>query len=133
MILDGVNVDPQMLYPKDKLLELLKMGSGTDRDLAEFREKNMNSFGQELIWRYPIADGFNSGAFLIPVREGFLNIPFNEMTAEDYEILDLDEARLTTADELQYLFENWVEFSARLTVALREMIRAEKVVGSQQI
>jgi len=130
MILDGVNVDPEMLYTKDCLLEMLKEGGGTDRALAEFRDKNRNTFGQELIWRYPISDGFNAGTFLLPVQEGFLSIPFNEMTADDYEILDLDEARLMTAEELQYLFENWVDFSAGLTIVLREMLRAEKKINN---
>jgi len=126
MILDGVNVDPEMLYSKDKLLEILAAGDGTNRELSKFREKNIDTFGQELIWRYPITDGFNAGIFLVPVQEGFLSIPFNEMTIDDYEILDLEEARLMTAEELQFLFENWIDFSAGLTIVLREMLRAEK-------
>lgn len=95
-----ITLDFSKLLSKDAILQYLEENGATDSALADIREKYTNEFGNELMWRYPISAGLHAGAFIIPVQEGFLSIPYDEMDAEYYELLTLEGAGLMDEDEL---------------------------------
>jgi len=121
MIFDGVQIDPEQLFTQQEVLNILKKGGGTDRNLAVVRQKYDEKFGYELIWRYPLMVGDDLGAVLVPVQEGFLSIAFNEMNRDEYEVFEPEKAFLLSADEIQHLKDEWNSYSRGLRTALESM------------
>jgi len=96
----GITLDFSKLLSKDALLQYLEENGATDRTLADIRNRYESEFGNELMWRYPLSAGLHAGAFIIPVQEGFLSIPYDETDAQEYELLTLEGAGLMDEDEL---------------------------------
>jgi len=72
-------LNPEELPTMKELLSEIDENGGTDAALAGLREKQYRQYCCELIWRYPISQGDSAGGFLMPVREGILWIPYDEM------------------------------------------------------
>ena len=96
----GITLDFSKLLSKDALLQYLEENGATDHTLADIRNRYESEFGNELMWRYPLSAGLHAGAFIIPVQEGFLSIPYDEMDAQEYELLTLEGAGLMDEDEI---------------------------------
>ena len=88
----NVEIDPESLPTKDELIARLEDDGGTDRAFASVREEQYERYGNELVWRYPISEGCAAGGFILPVREGILWLPYDEMEKEEGEILMLAQA-----------------------------------------
>ena len=116
----NMNLDPTTLPCMDDLLARIRAGGGTDRALADLREEQMETYQNELIWRYPISEGNSAGGFITPVREGILWIPYDEMEREEGEILILDDACLLNADACIAFEEDFRFYAAGLCSMLRE-------------
>lgn len=86
---------PEKLLSKDELLEELKSGGETDRAMASIRHYEEEIAGQELMWWYPISLGSCAGAFIVPVKEGVLCVPYDEMDREKGDFPLLAEAVAT--------------------------------------
>ena len=97
------SLNPEELLTKDELIEMIRDGGGTDAALADLREQQHEKYGNELIWRFPISEGESAGGFIMPVREGILWIPYDEMEKETGEILLLDDAELLTEDACEIM------------------------------
>jgi len=106
----NMELDPSQLPTKNELLDSIRKAGGTDRALADLRDEQMDTYKNELIWRYPISEGNSAGGFVTPVREGILWMPYDEMEREEGEILILDDA----SSALDY------KTDARLRRAIRE-------------
>lgn len=98
----GITLDFSKLLSKDALLQYLEENGATDRTLADIRNRYESEFGNELMWRYPLSAGLHAGAFIIPVQEGFLSIPYDEIEAQEYELLILEGAGLMDEDEMTF-------------------------------
>jgi len=120
--LNGKDVDTENLYSKDYILEYLQENGEDDSTLAHIREAYSDSFGNEMMWHYPISDGFNAGAFIVCCKEGFLSLPYNHMDAEVYEILDLEKASMHDVDSMQYFIDDWKLFSDDLLAVMTDML-----------
>ena len=116
----GVNIDPRQLPAKDELLKRLYADGSTDRSLSHLREEQYEKFNMELIWRYPISQGESAGGFVIPVREGGLWIPYDEMEKEEGEVLLLSNACLMTADVCHAWAEDFRFYADGLCNVLKE-------------
>lgn len=116
----NMNLDPATLPCKDDLLARIRADGGTDRALAGLREEQMETYRNELIWRYPISEGTAAGGFVMPVREGFLWIPYDEMEREEGEILLLEDAYLLSTDDCSALEEDFRYYADGLSSVLRE-------------
>ena len=101
MRISGKEIDVAKLVSKDKLLEELQSGGASDRALADVRGRYNEMFGNELIWRYPISDGVFAGVTIVAVKEGFLQLPYDNMEKTEYELFELDKASLLGEDELE--------------------------------
>ena len=121
MVLGGIRIYPDKLLSKNEALEMMEAGGATDRALSDIRDEYTNRFCDELVWRYPIMVGDALGAAIIPVKEGFLSIAYDHMNPNDYEIYDLDNVCLLTADELQLMVKEWDSYSRALRLALESM------------
>ena len=116
----NMNLDPATLPCKDDLLACIRADGGTDRTLANLREEQMETYQNELIWRYPISEGMAAGGFITPVREGILWLPYDEMEREEGEILLLEDACLLNADACSYMADDFQAYAEGLCSMLRE-------------
>jgi len=114
------------LYSKSELMEYLKANRESDRALSEVREKYVEKFGNELIWRYTISDGLHAGLLIVVVQEGFLCLPYHNIDKDDGEIFEMEYATFLNEDALDCFIQDWVLFSDDLLGALKGMIDAIK-------
>lgn len=117
------DVDVTKLLTRAELLDFLEEDGASDRSLAKVRERYMDQFGNEMVWRYPISDGMHTGTFIVCVQEGFISLPYDVIDAEDYEMLELQDAAMYDAESMRIFIEDWETFSKDLTGAMQEMLR----------
>jgi len=127
----GVKLDKAELPTKQEVLSYLETYGPTDRQLAHFRDRNYEAYGQDLIWNYPICDGQHFGFYIVPVREGFLNLPYNSLDEEECEVFVLENAYLMSAEDLALFLDQWQSYSDGLMGAMSEMIAIMKEEGQQ--
>lgn len=99
------------LMSKDEVVEYLKENGEHEPSLAEIGHQYESAYGINLIWRYPLTDDVHEGAFIVPVKEGFLWIPYDEIDKEYYEILLPDEASLMDAECCDYLVKQLRDYT----------------------
>jgi len=75
------------LMSKAQVLMFLEENGEHEPSLAKLSDIYDALFGIDPIWRYPLSDDMHSGAFIIPVQEGYLWLPYDEVDHEYYEIL----------------------------------------------
>lgn len=111
--------DKRKLWTMDKVLAYLRKHGSSDRELDEIRDKLARRLKVDPAWRYPVSDGFNAGGVILPVEEGYLFLPYNEMDREDYEIYDLDRAYLLDQDAIGYLLDEFRSYADALCEEMR--------------
>ncbi len=116
----GREIDPQTLPTKAEMLAFINENGMDDRALAKVREQQYAIYGYELLYRYPISEGKAAGGFVTPVREGFLWLPYDAMTREDGELLTMEEVKLLSAEECEYLLTDMRSFADELCNALAD-------------
>lgn len=119
----GITLDFSKLLSKDALLQYLEENGATDHTLADIRNRYESEFGNELMWRYPLSAGLHAGAFIIPVQEGFLSIPYDEMDAQEYELLTLEGAGLMDEDELMFFSNDLRSYTDSFCSAMDDAVR----------
>jgi len=123
MNINGVEIERTKLWTKSQLIQYLRENGENDRVLADVRSEYHELFGEDIIWRYPISDGTHMGMLIVPVQEGFLSLPYDEMESDDYEILIPDGAWLMTEVALTRFITDWTAFSDELLIAMNDMRR----------
>jgi len=127
----GFDVEQSMLPTMREVMDYLEVYGASDRQLAHFREENERVYGNDLIWNYPICDGEHFGFYIVPVREGFLNLPYNALDEEEYELFVLEHAHLMDAEEFVFRIDEWSSYSDGLLSAMRDIaeILGSRIVG----
>ena len=113
-------LDPNELPTMKELISEIDENGGTDAALAGLREKQYKQYCCELIWRYPISQGDSAGGFLMPVREGILWIPYDEMEKETGEVLRTSDAVLMDEAACAAYAEDFRAYADELCSALRQ-------------
>ena len=119
----NMKIDRNNLLTKQQLLEHLEENGGHDRGLSEIRDRYLNEFGNELMWRYPITDGWHNGVVIVTVREGFISLPYDFVDNEVYEIFELEKAAMFDAESMEIFLDDWKSFSEHLTNAMTAMLK----------
>ena len=122
MTVGGIKFDPQELMSKDELISFLRETGSDNRALSNIRDRQHEKYGNELMWNYTISDGVHLGTFIVPVKEGFVSLPYDAIDNEDGELLELDEAAMFDCDAMQFLIDDWRSFSDGLTNAMTDML-----------
>ena len=112
---------------KDAIAEIDNLG-GTDIALDKLRMRQMEKYNDELIWRYPISDGDSAGGFIMPVREGILWIPYDEMKKETGELLLTRDAHLLSEDTCEMMADDFASYADELCNMLRQSARIARSV-----
>ena len=121
MIIGGIRIEPAKLMSKNELPNYLRENGESDRALSKIRDRQFDTFGSEIIWHYPISDGFHLRAFIMPVKEGFISLPYDKVDKYDGELLELDDVVMIDEDTIHYYIEDWRRFSDDLLAAMIDM------------
>ena len=116
----NVEIGPESLPTKDELIARLEEDGGTDRAFASVREEQYERYGNELVWLYPISEGYAAGGFILPVRDGILWVPYDEREKEEGESLLLDDAELLDSDTCKIMADDFRRYADGLCSMLRE-------------
>lgn len=117
----GQRIERKRLFTKHYILALLEDEGACFTTLENVRNWYDQQFGNELYWNYPYCDGLHNGAGILPVQEGFLWLPYDEVDSETYEQYLLDDASLLTAAEVQSLLKELKAYSGGLCAALEDV------------
>lgn len=115
----GLEIPVAKLATKAEVLAALYKDSSF-ASLEPIRERYEVSFGSDLAWRYPISDGTGAGAIFMPVQEGFLWMPYDEMDKEFMEIITYRDIQLLDFKGASVLYEEYMSYSNQLLSALSD-------------
>lgn len=121
----NIDIEPLQLFTTARVLSLMYYNGANDATLDMIREQYNHLFGAELVWRYPILDSLDDGCVIIPVREGFLRLPYDEQFADTCEFYQIKSAAILTRTEIQTLLRELNAYSNDLQAALVEMLAPE--------
>lgn len=116
----GIQLIPEKLLSKDALLCRLERTNANYSGLEEIQDEYSAVFGKDIVWNYPLDDDLHTGFMFIPVKEGFLSLPYNEVRKGTFEEFLLDEAKLFDLESLEYAIDSWNRYSEGLIQALTE-------------
>lgn len=129
---DSPRYDYNKLLSREALIRVLEEWGGHDRAMSHVREHYEGELGCDPIWRYPISLDTCNGGFLVPVKEGYLFIPYDEVDSEDYEILMLDEACLMDVESSVYMAGELQTYFGALSAELYEISRDLKIKNAKE-
>ncbi len=121
----------EKLLPKDELIAYLDKWGANDRALSDIREQYTELLGDDPFWRYPISECEHAGGIIVPVKEGFLWLPYNEMDEDDYEIYLTKDAHLLGAEACEVLAKEFQSYATALCDVLRFMATELAQEGGQ--
>lgn len=121
MNLFGKDIEPTNLLTMENALGLLRMAPNY-HSISAMRDGFVDQFGKELIVHYPISDGMSLGGYILPVQEGFLWLPYDEVSRSDGELLRLENARLLTNDECEIMLMDFRIYSEHLCAELEWIV-----------
>lgn len=116
----GLEIDRSKLMTKAYVVDHLQDANYSA--LSDLRTRYEETFGQELVWNYQCCGDFFPGFFLMPVQEGFLSIPYNEVACDEFEQIAADGIELLSAVELQCRLDRYRAYAVELMGAMKDMI-----------
>lgn len=122
--------DINALPTKDELLERLSEDGYSDVELTGIRDDLMKTLGFDPVWRYPFCHDAGLGAVLVPVREGFLWLPYDVIDYEAREIYEPERATLLTAKGCSHLIREMLAYTDALTAVMRYV--ADELAASER-
>jgi len=75
-------MDKSKLVSRAEVLQHLSANGAHYPSLAQIINQYEEHFGIDPVWHYPLSDDRNNGAFIVPVQEGYLWLPYNEVDSE---------------------------------------------------
>ena len=119
----GLEINRNSLYRKDELVAILDKYGALDSTLDKVRNTYTERFGNQLIWKYPFSDTMQGGGAIIPVREGFLFLPYNCVFEYGGARYQLRGAELLHADNIRTLQNECRAYMEGLLAVLSDMER----------
>lgn len=116
----GMQIHPNELPALREILAMLEDGGASNAALETFREACYTHYGRDLVWLFPISEGESAGGLILPVQEGMLWIPYDEVSKDDGELLILKDAHLLDAEECAALRTDMESYALGLCNMLRE-------------
>ena len=116
-----ITLETEKLFTKQQILTLLNEYGENWHGLCKIRELEYEQHGCELTRHYPISDGEFLGFFIIPIQEGILKIPYDEVDKQDGELLITTSAKLMDFNDAAFAAEDWTLFSNDLAAVLEDI------------
>ena len=122
----GIQIDLRKLKSKAEALKILTDNDGDYQALMLIANEYYDLYGNELTWHYSLCTVDHTGIHILPVREGFLCIPYGYVDVEDHELFDMDRIFMLDAETAEVLLDEWKTYSEGLIGAMTDMIRILK-------
>ena len=120
----GMEIEQNKLYGMDELLDTLGRYGGVDSTLDKVRSAYTERFGNSLIWKYPFSDSMQGGGTIVPVREGFLFLPYSSVFEHGGARYQLSGAGLLSTEDIYALQKECSAYMEGLLNALGDMEHA---------
>jgi len=118
----GLEIDKSKLMTMAEVVDYLQTHGENYSVFSELRDLYEEEFGNNLIWNYQNCADYYPGCFLVPVQEGILSVPYNEVDADEFEIIITDSIELLSAEELRDRLDRYRSYAEGLMNAMEEMI-----------
>lgn len=118
-------LDRVKLMSRDEVLAFLTENGEHEPSLAKIADQYETQLGFDPIWRYPLSDDMHEGAFIVPVKEGFMWLPYDEIDTEYYEILLPDEASMLDAECCDYFKKSLRDYTDQLCKVFSIILQSE--------
>lgn len=115
----------ETLFSKKEVLQLLKLKGAFDSTLDFVRERYTDRFGLPLIWKVPISDDMRGRGTIVPVREGFLYLPYRTVYETQGARYILKDSELLSQDALAKLMQEVQAYLTDLHTFLLEASKAK--------
>jgi len=122
----GIQIDPLQLKSKVEAIEILNDNDADYQALMLIANEYDKLYGNELVWHYSLCTGDYTGIHILPVREGFLCIPYGHVDVDDHELFDMKGVFMMDAETAEVLLDEWKSYSTGLIGAMEDMIRILK-------
>jgi len=126
MMFMGHQIEKSKLMTKDQVVDYLKTHGEHYSSLSDIRTRYEEELGLDPVWNYQHCSDCFPGFFIVPVQEGFLSVPYDSVDSDDFEIIVADNIALLSAENLQYLLEEYRIYAEALMNAMAEMIAIAK-------
>lgn len=116
------SIDKSKLMKKEEVIRFLEDNGACEPTMAKLSEQYQESVGIDPIWRYPLSDDMHNGGFIVPVQEGYLWMPYDEVDQEYYEVILPEEARLLDAECCERFQKDLREYADSLCAVLKAIV-----------
>ena len=121
MELCGHMISRRQLAAMSEVMGLIDDNGPNFVSLEPIRERYEAMSGDELCWNCPVFHDGHSGCILLPVQEGILYFPYNDISSETYEQFDLQGMGLLTSQQAQTLLRELQDTYNRLSWLLSDI------------
>ena len=119
-------IDESKLMTKDEVVQYLTAHGANYLIFSQLCERYVEEFDTDLIQVYRSGGDCQSSFYIMPVREGFLQLPFVQVDSRHYDVIAMELVELLDMETLQSLLKAWVTSSDILRGALEDMIIIER-------
>ena len=122
----GLDIDKSKLMTMAEVIDYLQTHGENYSVFSELRDRYEEEFGNNLVWNYQNCADYFPGCFLMPVQEGILSVPYDEVEVDEFEIIATDSIELLSAEELRERLDRYRSYAEGLMSAMEEMIAIAK-------
>lgn len=116
----GTKMNFSKLLGKDEIIHRLQKTGPNYKSLEDIRDEYIDLLGTDPVWNYVLDDDLHTGFMMIPVKEGFFALPYDEVYKDTYEQYVLEDAKLFDYDSISNYIDNWERYTSGLLKAFRE-------------
>lgn len=106
----GVYLKEEALMTEQDVLDYLRDDEPLTRSMDSFRACLSDLLGIDVVWRHVVPGEECKGAYIFPVKEGILWLPY-QSAAADEEQLDLNHATLLKAEDVNTLADEFKAYA----------------------
>jgi len=119
-------IDESKLMTKDEVIQYLTAHGANYLIFSQLCERYVEEFDTDLIQVYRSGGDCQSSFYIMPVREGFLQLPYVQVDSRHYDVIAMELVELLDMETLQSLLKEWIASSNILRGALEDMITIEQ-------
>jgi len=116
-------IDESKLMTKDDVIQYLTAHGANYLIFSQLCERYVEEFDTDLIQVYLSCQ---SNFYIMPVQDGFLQLPFVQVDSRHYDVIDMESVKLLDIETLECLLKAWITSSDILRGALEDMIIIEQ-------
>ena len=116
----GISLDFEKLLSREELINTLQRNGSNYKALSNIRDQYCEAFGVELVWHYRLDDGMHTGFMMVPIKEGFLYLPYDIVNEDEYEVFRLDHAKMFDDQSFDNLIADMKSYAKEICRTMQE-------------